>query len=43
MNDLEEDQQVRAADTVRGAGANEAYTVERSYRDIVMSGGELTK
>ena len=44
INDLKDDQQAKTADTVSGPGANEAYTVERSYRDIVMSGGgELTK
>ena len=40
-NDLVDGQQVRTADTVTRVGDNDAPTVERSYVDVVMSGGEL--
>ena len=41
-NKLEAVPQVRTTDTVSGARANEMHTVRRSYKDIVMCGGELT-
>ena len=34
---------MRTGDTVGGAGANEIHTVRRSYKEIVMSGGELSR
>ena len=34
--------QMRTEDTVYTAGTNDAPNIERSYRDVVTSGGELT-
>ena len=42
MNKLDGGAQVRTQDTVNGSGANEIHTVRRSYKDVVMNGGELT-
>ena len=43
IDKLEGGAQVRTEDTVSGSGANEIHTVRRSYKDIVMSGGELSR
>ena len=43
MNKLDGGAQVRTQDTVNGSGANEIHTVRRSYKDVVMNGGELSR
>ena len=43
MDKLEDGARMRTEDTVSGSGANEIHTVRRSYKDIVMSGGELSR
>ena len=43
MDKLEAGPQMRATDTVSGAEAFEIHTVRRNSKDIVMSGGELSR
>ena len=43
MNKLDGGAQVRTQGTVNGSGANEIHTVRRSYKDVVMNGGELSR